>query len=123
MAKGAVNCYEVYMSERVFVVSEWLPKENYEEELCGQFKQLLALTLEREKGCLKAHVIRQIIHPGSPGKSKYTIVLLQEYIDIKAFELHCAADYVTDFFKKYIDDKRTTIVEDWCCRLFSEQDS
>ncbi len=35
---------------------------------------------------------------------------------------HCNAEYVKDFFKKYIDDKETGIVADWCCRLFSEHD-
>lgn len=111
------------MSEHVFVVSEWLAKPNHEKELWDKFKQWLALTKERENGCLRAHVTRQIFHPGSPGKSKYTIVLLQEYASIEAFDLHCAADYVKDFFKKYIENPETSIVEDWQCRLFSEEKS
>ncbi len=53
-------------SGHVFVVSEWLPKENCEKELWKQFKKLLALTLEKESGCIRAHVTRQIPHPGSP---------------------------------------------------------
>lgn len=110
------------MSDHVFVVSEWLPKKNHEQELWMYFKKLLALTLEKESGCLRAHVTEQITHPGSPEKSKYTIVLLQEYTNIQAFDEHCAASYVTDFFKKHIDDKQTAIVEDWTCRLFSEGD-
>ena len=109
------------MSAHVFVVSEWLPKENHEQDLWNQFKKLLALTLEKEKGCISAHVTRQISHPGSPGKSKYTIVLLQEYANIQAFDVHCAAEYVTDFFKKYIDNQETGIVKDWTCRLFTEE--
>jgi hypothetical protein len=36
------------MSGHVFVVSEWLPKENCEQELWKQFKQLMALTLEQD---------------------------------------------------------------------------
>ncbi len=104
----------------VFVVSEWLPKENCEEELWKQFKKLLAVTLKNERGCIRAHVTRQIPHPGSPGKSKYKIVLLQEYVDIKAFDSHCDANYVTDFFKEYIENEETSIVKEWTCRLFSE---
>lgn len=111
------------MSGHVFVVSEWLPKENQEKALWNQFEKLMALTLEKEKGCLRAHVTRQISHPGSPGKSKYTIVLLQEYTDIQAFDLHCAADYVTNFFNQFIDNKETTLVEKWRCRLFSEEEN
>lgn len=109
------------MSKNVFIVSEWLPKKNHEKELWILFKELMALSLEKEPGCLRAHATRQIEHPGSPGKSKYTIILLQEYIDIQAFDLHCNASYVTSFFKKYIEDEETSIVEDWQCRLFSEE--
>ena len=110
------------MSGHVFVVSEWLPKENCEEELWRSLKKLLALTKENESGCVRAHVTRQIPHPGSPGKSKYKIVLLQEYVDIKAFDIHCNADYVKNAFKKYVEDEETSIVEDWRCRLFSEDE-
>jgi len=42
-----------------------------------------------------------------PSKSKYKIILLQEYIDVKASDIHCEADYVTNFFKKYIEDEDT----------------
>lgn len=109
------------MSEHVFVISEWLPKKNHEEELWNAFKQLMATTLANEKGCLRAHALRQISHPGSPGESKFSIVLHQEYSNIQAFDLHCKADYVTEAFAKYIENKATAIVEDWRCRLFSEQ--
>lgn len=108
-------------SDHVFVVSEWLPKENHEQELWLAFKKLLALSLKKEKGCLRAHVTWQIAHPGSPGKSKYTIVLLQEYLNVAVYDAHCKADYVTNFVKKYIDNMDTAIVENWRCRLFSEE--
>ncbi len=108
------------MSDHVFVVSEWLPKKNHEEELWQAFKELMALTLENEKGCLRAHALKQISHPGAPGESKFTIVLHQEYINIQAFDLHCATDYVASAFKQYIENRETAIVEDWRCRLFSE---
>ena len=109
------------MPDHVFVISEWLPKRNHEQELWEHFKKLMALSLKKETGCLRAHATRQIAHPGSLGKSKYTIVLLQEYINIQAFDLHCEADYVTNFFKTYIENGDTAIVEDWRCRLFSEK--
>ncbi len=110
------------MSSHVFVVSEWLPKENCEEKLWKEFKKLMALTRENESGCIRAHATRQISHPGSPGKSKYKIVLLQEYVDIQAFDMHCKSDYVANAFEKFVGDKETSLVEDWCCRLFSEED-
>jgi quinol monooxygenase YgiN len=109
------------MSEHVFVVSEWLPKKGSDEEAYKRLKDLMALTLQNEKGCIRAHATRQIAHPGSPGKSKYTIVLLQEYVDVAAFDIHCNAQYVKDFVKQYIENKDTAIIEDGMCRLFSEE--
>ena len=107
------------MSKHVFVVSEWLPKEGRDQALWNCFTELMAVS-KKEKGCVRAHATRQISHPGSPSKSKYTIVLLQEYEDIKAFDAHCAQPYVTDFFKTSIENEDTALVEDWRCRLFSE---
>ena len=107
------------MSGHVFVVSEWLPKENREKE-CWQFLTNLMDSTRKEPGCIRAHATRQIAHPGSPGKSKYTIVLLQEYVNLKAFDAHCNADYIKNGFKKYVDDKETGLVKDWTCRLFGE---
>jgi quinol monooxygenase YgiN len=83
------------------------------------FKELMAVTKNSESGCLRAHATRQIPHPGAPGKSKYKIVLLQEYVDIQAFDAHCQADYVKNAFKKYVADEETSIVQDWQCRLLS----
>lgn len=109
------------MSEHVFVVSEWLPISGKDQELWQRFKQLMQLSKE-EKGCVRAHATRQIKHPGSPSESPFSIVLLQEYENIAAFDEHCAADYVTGFFKEFIDNEATALVADWRCRLFSECD-
>jgi len=108
------------MSNHVFVVSEWLPKENCEEELWLFFKELMALTKKNESGCVRAHATRQIAHPGSPGKSKYSIVLLQEYVDINSFDAHCDSEYVQNAFKEYVENPETAIVKEWQCRLFTE---
>jgi len=105
----------------VFVVSEWLPRENKDQELWQLAKKIMAMTLENEKGCVRAHATRQIVHPGSPGKSKYTIVLLQEYVNLQAFDHHCGSDYVTHFFKTCVENEETAIVKEWTCRLFSEE--
>jgi quinol monooxygenase YgiN len=107
------------MSGHVFVVSEWLPKKDCEQELWQHVKKLMKLTAA-EKGCIKAHATRQIPHPSSRGQSKYTVVLLQEYVDLKAFDVHCNSEHVKSFFKQYIEDEKTSMVVDWRCRLFSE---
>jgi len=104
----------------VFVVSEWLAKEEHDNELYEQFKKLMSITREREQGCVKAHVTRQVKHPGSPGQSPYKIFLLQEFTNQQAFDLHCAADYVKEAFDKLVDGK-DAIVQEWMCRLFGEK--
>ncbi len=110
------------MSGHVFVVSEWLPKENCEDALWAFFKELVALTKKNESGCIRAHATRQIPHPGAPGNSKYKIILLQEYADIKAFDAHCQADYVKNAFEKCIENEETALVAEWNARLFSENE-
>ncbi|GJM06438.1 MAG: hypothetical protein DHS20C10_01720 [marine bacterium B5-7] len=107
------------MPNHVFVVSEWCPKAGCDQDLWARFNKLMEFS-RKEDGCVRAHATRQISHPGSPSTSKYTIVLLQEYRDIEAFDLHCAADYVINFFKDFIENEETAIVADWQCRLFSE---
>ncbi|MBS0616274.1 MAG: antibiotic biosynthesis monooxygenase [Verrucomicrobia bacterium] len=109
-----------YMSGHVFIVSEWLAIEGKDQELWERAKQVLTLTRENEPGCIRAHVTRQLVHPASPGKSPYTIVLLQEYTDMDAFEAHVKSAYVVNFFETCVQDKATAIVKDWTCRLFSE---
>ena len=109
------------MSDHVFVVSEWLAKENHDQELWERAKTIMNVTLQNEEGCVRAHAWRQISHPGAPGESKYKIVLHQEYVNIDAFNAHCQTPYVSEFFKSYVENKDTAIVADWCCRLFTEE--
>ena len=104
------------MTQPVFVVSEWLAKPGKDQELWQCFETLLDISL-KEKGCITARATRQIAHPGAPGTSKFNIVLMQEYIDIQAFDFHCQQAHVKDFFKTHIED----LVEDWTCRLFREE--
>lgn len=37
------------MSDHVFVVSEWLAKENHDQELWERFKELMRLTFKTKK--------------------------------------------------------------------------
>lgn len=110
------------MSKHVFVVSEWLPKEDCEQALWERFKKLMATTLKNEEGCVRAHATKQIPHPGAPSKSKFKIVLLQEYVNLAAFDIHCASEYVANAFKELIENPKTSLIADWQCRLFSEEE-
>lgn len=106
------------MPGHVFVVSEWLPKTGQETEFWDCCKELMAQTRNTEEGCIRAHVTRQIPHPGSPGKTKFTVILLQEYKSVEAYTAHCDSQYVKNFFKNRMEH----LVEDWRCRLFEESE-
>ncbi len=109
------------MRSHVLVVSEWLSKQNHEQELFESFKKLAVLTLEKEKGCIKYNVTRQISHPAAKGQSKYGILLIQEYVNIEAFDNHCNSEHVSAFRKKHFENTDRCIIEDWRCRIFSEE--
>ncbi len=106
------------MSESVFIISEWLAKPGKDQELWQRAKKLIA-SVQKEEGCLRAHVVRQFVHPAAPGQSKYSIVSFQEYKNLDAFEAHCKSDYVAEFFNTYVQNEDSGIVEDWTCRLFN----
>lgn len=107
------------MSNNYFVVSEWLPKTSCHEDLLEVFKQLAAMTLEKESGCLRYHVTQQVAHPGAPGNTQYPIILIQEYTSKEDFDKHCASDYVAKFAEKYLMNAETGLIEDWRCRLLA----
>lgn len=108
------------MSDHVFVISEWLPTVGCEQKLWNYFNELVKLTLQNEQGCIRAHAMKQIPHPGAPSESKFTIVLQQEYVDVDAFNIHCDSEYVKKAFEECIGNEDTALVADWQCRLFSE---
>jgi len=106
------------MSEPVFVISEWLPKEGCDQEVFDRLKFLMQMTRQSEKGCVQAYAFEQIAHPKSPGKSKYKIVLFQEYKELEDFNIHTEMPYVKAFVKTYIENPETAIIQDGSCRLF-----
>ncbi len=96
-------------------------QKNHEQELFESFKRLASVTLENEKGCIRYNVICQISHPGTRGQSKYNILLTQEYVNLEAFDIHCNSEHVSEFLKNHIESEEKRIVEDWRCRIFSEE--
>ena len=111
------------MSEPVFVISEWLPKEGCDQEVVERLKSLMDMTRTSEKGCVQAYAFEQIAHPKSPGTSKYKIVLFQEYKALADFNTHTEMPYVKEFVKTYIEHPETAIIQDGTCRLFRKSDN
>lgn len=108
------------MSESFFIISEWLAQPGKDQELWQQAKKLIA-SVQKEEGCLRAHVVRQMVNPCATGTSKYAIVSFQEYKNLDAFETHCKFYHVSEFFNTYVQNEDTGIFEDWTCRLFNEE--
>jgi len=107
------------MLNSYFIVSEWLPKASCHDELLAIFKQLAAMTLEKESGCLKYHVTQPVEHPGATGQTQYPIILIQEYVSKEDFDKHCQSEYVAQFAEKYLLNEETKLIEDWRCRLLA----
>lgn len=105
------------MPKQVHCIAEFLPIKGHEQELLHLLNELATETLANEKGCLKYCVTQQIPHRGATGKSKFTIVSIEEFKDWQAFDIHCNSSYVADFIQKYIEPKDTP-VEDLYVRLF-----
>ena len=107
------------MTHPVFVISEWQPKLGKERALLQQFEKLVAQT-RQESGCINAYILQHIDHPNSPTPSNYSLVAMQQYESVEAFEKHCAQAYVKQFFATVVEGETTALVADWRCRLFKE---
>jgi quinol monooxygenase YgiN len=111
---------EPVMSKPVFVVSEWLPKKGHEQELWDTFKAFSLECLEKEEGCASFCVTKQLAHPVSSGKTQFTIILMETFVSLPAFDTHCDAEHTVRAFNMFINEGDGCIVEEWRCRLFSE---
>lgn len=108
------------MSKHVIVISEWLPKENCEQDLLEIFHDLARKTLEAEKGCIQYNVSKQMAHPSTTEPRDFKIMLMEEFQSIEDFEKHCEAPYVAALFNKLFANKNTSLVDNYECRVFSK---
>jgi quinol monooxygenase YgiN len=106
------------MSDKVIVISEWLPKANCEQEAFEIFLNLARKTLNAERGCLQYNVSKQMTHPNTTGPRNFKIMLMQEFKSIEDFDQHCAAPYVAELFDKLIANKNTSLIKNYECRAF-----
>jgi quinol monooxygenase YgiN len=100
-------------------MSEWLPKENHEQEILDFFLDLACKTLEAENGCLQYVVSKQMAHPNATDPRDFKIMLMQEYESIEDFEKHCQAPYVIALFDKLIVNEDNSPIDNFECRVFS----
>lgn len=106
------------MSQKVYCIAEFLPKEGMTEKLFQRLQALEPNTL-REDGCIQYRVTRQIQSPFAEGKG-FPIVFNEIWVNMQAFESHCQRDEIVEFFQTacLAEDG---IAADWNVRVFSDE--
>ena len=107
------------MSKKIYCIASFKAKDGKVEEL---FKILQALEPQtiREDGCIQYLVTKHISHPNALGTS-FPIVFNEIWASKEAFEIHCAKDYITDFFQSRCVDSNGLVEEFNVCVYSDEQ--
>jgi len=85
------------MSEKIYCVAQFLPKEGREKEL---FDKLKALEPEshKEEGCIQYTITKHISNPFADGES-YPLAFNEIWKNKEAFEEHCQREEIQNFFQ------------------------
>jgi len=108
------------VQKNVIVISEWLPKENCEQDIFEVFRDLARQTLLAESGCIQYNVSKQMAHHNTTEPRAFKFMLMQEFKSIEDFEKHCKAPYVVALFDRLIANKNTSPIDNYECRVFSK---
>jgi quinol monooxygenase YgiN len=88
------------MSNRVYVLAQFKPKEGKEAEL---FEVMKALEPDsyREEGCIQYMLTRQISHP-SASNTEFTIVFNEIWENAEAWSAHGRRSQIKHFFESQV---------------------
>ncbi|MFA7083619.1 MAG: antibiotic biosynthesis monooxygenase [Arcobacteraceae bacterium] len=106
------------MSKKIYCIASFKPKEGKLEELFKILQALEPKTL-REDGCVQYLATKHISHPNATGTS-FPLVLNEIWASKEAFELHCARDFIADFFQTHCIDKNGLVEEFNVCTYEDE---
>jgi quinol monooxygenase YgiN len=106
------------MSSKVYCIAEFAPKVGKEQQLFETLRALEPLT-QREDGCIRYTITRQIQSPFAEG-SGLPIVFNECWQNMQAFESHCQQDYIVDFFQTCCLSEDGLAAE-WNVRVFSDE--
>ncbi|WP_419770922.1 MAG: putative quinol monooxygenase [Candidatus Marinarcus sp.] len=106
------------MSKKIYCVAGFKAKKGKEEALFKVLQNLEPQT-QREDGCIQYLVTKHISHPNATGDS-LPIVFNEIWRDKAAFELHCAKEYITDFFQTHCLNK-DGLVEEYNVCVYSDE--
>ena len=85
------------MSQKIYCIAQFTPKDGKLGELFDRLKQLEPDTL-REDGCISYIVTKHITNQFAQGQSM-PIVFNEIWASQNAFETHCQQSYIVDFFE------------------------
>lgn len=106
------------MSQKLYCIASFKPKAGKDEELFKTLQALEPQTL-REDGCIQYIVTKHINHLNAQGTS-FPIVLNEIWATKEAFELHCAKDYIANFFQTQCVDSNGLVQEYNVC-VYSDE--
>ncbi|MCR9910577.1 antibiotic biosynthesis monooxygenase [Vibrio campbellii] len=106
------------MTNRVYVLAQFKPKEGKEAEL---FEVLKALEPDsyREEGCIQYMLTRQIDHP-SATRNGYPIVFNEIWEDVESWSAHGRRKQIQQFFEKQVKAD-SGLVEDAIVTAYSDE--
>lgn len=106
------------MTDRVYVLAQFKPKEGKEAEL---FEVLKALEPDsyREEGCIQYMLTRQIDHP-SATNNEYTIVFNEIWEDAECWSAHGRRKQIQHFFETQVQAE-TGLVADAIVTAYSDE--
>lgn len=106
------------MSKKLYCIASFKPKEGKFEELFKTLQALEPQTL-REDGCIQYTVTKHIAHPNAQGTS-FPIVFNEIWASKEDFEIHCAKEYIANFFQTHCVDENG-FVEDFNVCVYSDE--
>ncbi|MCP4322876.1 MAG: antibiotic biosynthesis monooxygenase [Psychromonas sp.] len=106
------------MSNRVYVLAQFKPKEGKEAEL---FEILKALEPDsyREEGCIQYMLTRQITHP-SATNSEFTIAFNEIWENAEAWSAHGRRKQIKHFFESQVQAE-TGLVDDVMVTAYTDE--
>lgn len=106
------------MSKKIYCIASFKAKDGKDNELIDVLQALEPKTT-REDGCIQYIVTKHISHANAIGTT-LPIVLNEIWASKDDFELHCAKEYIANFFQTHCLDE-AGLVSDYNVCVYSDE--
>lgn len=106
------------MSKKIYVIAQFKPKSGKADELFNILKTL-EFDSQREDGCLRYTLTRQIEHPLA-SLTEYSIVYHEIWADAEAWSAHGRRKQVQDMFASQVEAE-SGLVEDVIVTSYTDE--